>query len=244
MRFLPLLLAAQVICLGSPLSFDGAAIEAQAVTRQISPAPATPLPTEPGEYAIIYTSMGNIVCRLLPQLAPKAVTNFVGLARGTKPWTNQETGKTMHAPLYSGTTFHRVIPGFMIQGGDPVGTGEGSPGYSFNDEIDPNQAFDKPGILAMANSGPNTNGSQFFITVAPAMHLNGHYSIFGEVTAGQDVADAISNVPRDEGNDKPLTPVKILRISIRTVHSNAPKTGTHSTVHRSQPPKAASASTR
>jgi peptidyl-prolyl cis-trans isomerase A (cyclophilin A) len=108
----------------------------------------------------------------------------------------------------------------MIQGGDPVGTGEGSPGYQFEDEIDPNQKFDHPGIVAMANSGPNTNGSQFFITVAPAEHLNGHYSIFGEVVSGQEVADAISKVPRDE-KDKPLTPVKVTTIAIRRVNPPA-----------------------
>ncbi len=129
----------------------------------------------------------------------------------------------MHSALYSGTTFHRVIPGFMIQGGDPEGTGEGDPGYKFDDEISPNRHFDKPGVLAMANAGPNTNGSQFFVTVAPAEHLEGHYSIFGEVVSGQDVADTISQVPRDEQTDKPLTPVKIVRIVIKTVRGAAAK---------------------
>ncbi len=191
------------------------------------------LPSEPGEYAIIYTSMGNIVCRLFEKSAPKTVSNFVGLAKGTKGWKDPESGELKHTPLYNGTTFHRVIPGFMIQGGDPLGTGEGTPGYKFDDEIDPNRSFDKAGILAMANSGPNTNGSQFFITVAPQPYLNGHYSIFGEVVTGQDVVDAISEVPRD-ADDKPLTPVKIQRIAIRTVtaanrpitahpHGNVPK---------------------
>ncbi len=164
--------------------------------------------------------MGNIVCKLLEQEAPKTVANFRGLATGTKAWTDPATGKLKHTPLYSGTTFHRVIPDFMIQGGDPAGDGTGSPGYKFDDEIAPNQAFDHPGMLAMANSGPNTNGSQFFITVAPAEHLNGHYSLFGEVVSGQDVADAISKVPRDE-NDKPVTPVKIIAIAIRTVKAPA-----------------------
>ncbi len=183
--------------------------------------PPVPVPEEPGEYAILYTSMGNIVCRLFPAEAPKTVANFVGLARGTKAWTNSSTGKTMHTALYSGTTFHRVIPGFMIQGGDPMGTGEGDPGYKFDDEIPPNRHFDKAGILAMANAGPNTNGSQFFITVGPAPHLDGHYSVFGEVVSGQEVADAISQVPRDESNDKPTTPVKITRIVIKTVKTQA-----------------------
>jgi peptidyl-prolyl cis-trans isomerase A (cyclophilin A) len=190
--------------------------------------PSVALPAEPGEYAIFYTTAGNIVCRLYPDDAPKAVANFVGLAKGTKGWTNPQTGKTMHTPLYSNTVFHRVIPGFMIQGGDPEGTGEGDPGYKFDDEISPNRHFDKPGILAMANAGPNTNGSQFFITVAAADHLDGHYSIFGEVVTGQDVADAIAEAPRkpadatmeptkDGLSDKPVTPVKLLRVVIKTV---------------------------
>ncbi|HLH04204.1 MAG TPA: peptidylprolyl isomerase [Bryobacteraceae bacterium] len=190
--------------------------------------PVVPLPAEPGEYAIIYTSMGNIVCRLFEKEAPKTVENFVGLATGTKPWKDPATGKTMHTPLYTGTTFHRVIPGFMIQGGDPLGTGEGTPGYQFEDEIPADRHFDKAGILAMANAGPNTNGSQFFITVAPAPHLDGHYSIFGEVVSGQEVADAIANVPRDE-NDKPNTPVKIIRIVIKRV--KAPAAPAASTAH-------------
>lgn len=180
------------------------------------------LPDTPGLYAIIYTSMGNIVCRLFEKEAPKTVANFRGLARGTKPWKDPGTGQMKHEPLYSGTTFHRVIPQFMIQGGDPEGNGEGDPGYEFEDEIDPNLNFDRPGILAMANHGPNTNGCQFFITVAPAPHLNGHYTIFGEVVSGQDVANAISEVPRNE-DDKPLTPVKILRIAIRRVEPHSRK---------------------
>ena len=167
-------------------------------------------------YAVIYTSMGNIVCRLFEKEAPKAVANFRGLATGRKAWTDPTTGRVKHSPLYSGTTFHRVIPGFMIQGGDPTGTGNGSPGYKFEDEISPNLKFDRPGILAMANSGPNTNGCQFFITVAPAEHLNGNYSVFGEVVTGQEIADAISKVPRDS-SDKPNEPIKITAIAIRTV---------------------------
>ena len=180
------------------------------------------LPTEPGLYAVVYTSLGNIVCRLFDKDAPKAVANFRGLATGTKAWTDPNTGAQKHTPLYSGTTFHRVIPQFMIQGGDPTGTGMGSPGYKFEDEVSSNHTFDHPGILAMANSGPNTNGSQFFITVAPTPWLNGKHTIFGEVVSGQDVVDKISQVPRDD-QDKPLTPVKILRISIRTVRAAAAK---------------------
>src|SRR5581483_4274947 len=148
-----------------------AALTAAVTLCDESAATNVTLPDTPGLYAVIYTSMGNIVCRLFEKEAPKTVENFVGLAAGKKTWTDPTTGKPRHTPLYNNTTFHRVIPDFMIQGGDPIGTGEGSPGYQFEDEIDPNQKFDHPGILAMANSGPNTNGSQFFITVAPAEHL-------------------------------------------------------------------------
>ena len=165
--------------------------------------------------------MGNIVCRLFERDAPKTVANFRGLATGTKPWTDPETHQMKHTPLYTNTTFHRVVPDFMIQGGDPLGTGYGTPGYQFEDEISPNHTFDHAGVLAMANSGPNTNGSQFFITVSPQERLNGNYSIFGEVVSGQDVVDAISKVPTDE-NNKPLKPVKIIAISIKNVKSSAP----------------------
>ena len=201
--------------------------------RQTAPAaPAVPLPDEPGLYAILYTSMGNIVCRLFEKDAPKTVANFEALAAGKKEWIDPRTGKTMHTPLYSGTTFHRVIPDFMIQGGDPAGNGTGDPGYKFEDEISADRVFDRPGILAMANAGPNTNGSQFFITVAPTPWLNGKHTIFGAVVSGQEVVDAISKVPRqaswngmaDAGAntpplppDTPLTPVKIIRIAIRRV---------------------------
>jgi peptidyl-prolyl cis-trans isomerase A (cyclophilin A) len=185
---------------------------------------AVTLPDAPGLYAVIYTSMGNIVCQLFEKEAPKTVANFRGLATGSKAWKDPETGQMQHKPLYPGTTFHRVIPQFMIQGGDPEGNGEGDPGYEFPDEIDPNLNFDRPGILAMANHGPNTNGCQFFITVAPAPHLNGHYTIFGAVVSGQDVADAISEVPRNE-DDKPLTAVKILRIVIHRVQAPKAKPG-------------------
>ena len=166
--------------------------------------------------------MGEIVCRLFPEEAPKAVSNFVGLATGKKPWKDPVTGKMMHRALYSGTTFHRIIAGFMIQGGDPVGDGTGSPGYEFENEVSSGRVFDKAGLLAMANSGPDTNGSQFFITVAPAEHLNGKYTIFGEVVSGQDVADAISKVATN-GEDRPLEPVKLVRVAIKTVA--AQKTG-------------------
>lgn len=183
--------------------------------------PLVALPEEPGLYAVLYTSMGNIVCRLFDKDDPKTVANFRGLATGSKAWTDPRTGKVKHTPLYSGTTFHRVIPDFMIQGGDPTGTGNGEPGFKFANEIDGVHTFSKPGILAMANSGPDTNGCQFFITVGAAEHLNGNYNIFGEVVSGQEVADAISKVPRN-AEDKPDTPVTITAIKIRTVDAPPP----------------------
>jgi peptidyl-prolyl cis-trans isomerase A (cyclophilin A) len=175
--------------------------------------------------------MGNIVCRLFDKDAPKTVANFVGLATGTKAWTDRATGRIKRTPLYSGTIFHRVIPDFMIQGGDPVGDGTGEPGYKFADEFNGDHTFDKPGVLAMANSGPNTNGSQFFITVAPTPHLNGKHTIFGEVVSGQEVADAISKVPTN-GEDRPVTPVKLIRIVMKKVPpSSGPGTPTGGITH-------------
>jgi peptidyl-prolyl cis-trans isomerase A (cyclophilin A) len=157
--------------------------------------------------------MGDIKLLLFEKESPLAVKNFVGLAKGTKGWTDPATGKPAQRPLYNGTTFHRVIPNFMIQGGDPLGNGLGTPGYRFNNENSPGLTFDRKGRLAMANAGPNTNGSQFFITVAPYPSLNGGYTIFGQVLEGQDVVDEISQVPRDV-RDKPLTPVTILGVVI------------------------------
>src|ERR1019366_1892426 len=159
--------------------------------------------------AVIETSMGTIECQLFEKDAPQTVANFVGLATGTKEYTDIKTGQKKKSNFYDGVIFHRVIPNFMIQGGDPLGTGTGGPGYKFNDEF-PSQKFDQPGRLAMANSGPNTNGSQFFITTAidDFLNTNGHYSIFGQVTKGQEVADAITKVPRD-ASDRPNSPVTI-----------------------------------
>jgi peptidyl-prolyl cis-trans isomerase A (cyclophilin A) len=145
-------------------------------------------------YATLVTSMGDIKVLLLEETAPKTVENFVGLATGTKPWRTR-FNEEKREPLYPGTVFHRVIPGFMIQGGDPLGNGTGGPGYKFGDEVAGGPSFDGPGYLAMANSGPNTNGSQFFITVAKTAWLTGKHTIFGKVVEGQEVADAISKVP-------------------------------------------------
>jgi peptidyl-prolyl cis-trans isomerase A (cyclophilin A) len=164
-------------------------------------------------YAQIQTSMGPIEVKLFPNHAPKTVANFVELAEGTREWTDPRTGTKAAKKLYDGTIFHRVISGFMIQGGDPLGRGTGGPGYQFKDEIHPELAFTKPYLLAMANSGPGTNGSQFFITVAPTTWLTGKHTIFGEVTSGTDVVDAIATTDADSG-DRPKTPVTIDEVTI------------------------------
>src|SRR5213082_762532 len=146
--------------------------------------------------AIFHTSVGDLTCELFLKEAPKTVGNFIGLATGSKEWKNPEIHKREQGvPLYNGTIFHRVIPNFMIQGGDPLGNGTGGPGYKFEDEFSGPHTCNGPGYLAMANAGPNTNGSQFFVTVAPTPWLNGKHTIFGIVTEGQDVDDAISKVP-------------------------------------------------
>jgi peptidyl-prolyl cis-trans isomerase A (cyclophilin A) len=159
--------------------------------------------------------MGRITCKLYSQQAPQTVANFIALAQGTKDWTDPTTHKKMHnKPLYNGTQFHRVIPEFMIQGGDPTGTGMGDPGYMFEDEFDPNLNFDVPGRLAMANSGPNSNGSQFFITEAPTEHLDQKHTIFGQCDdSGVLVVKSIARVDRD-GNDKPTEPVILKKVTI------------------------------
>jgi peptidyl-prolyl cis-trans isomerase A (cyclophilin A) len=172
---------------------------------------------EPGTYAVFNTSEGKIVCRLFEKEAPKTVANFVDLAEGKREWTHPVTKETSTSKLYDGTIFHRVIPDFMIQGGDPAGTGFGGPGYRFEDETKGSKhKFDVPGKLAMANAGPNTNGSQFFITVAPTEWLTGRHTIFGEVVEGYDVAEKISRVARGS-SDKPNKPVTIETLVIERV---------------------------
>ena len=172
---------------------------------------------QPGVYATFDTSEGTIVCRLFEQEAPITVKNFVDLAEGTREWTDPRTRQKSNSRLYDGTIFHRVIPDFMIQGGDPTGTGMGGPGYQFQDETKGSpHKFDKAGKLAMANAGPGTNGSQFFITVAPTPWLTGKHTIFGEVTEGQDVADKITAVPRGR-QDKPNNDVVLRSVKIERV---------------------------
>ncbi|HXZ77264.1 MAG TPA: peptidylprolyl isomerase [Streptosporangiaceae bacterium] len=147
--------------------------------------------------ATLLTNQGPIVIRLFPDHAPKTVRNFVDLAQGGREWTDPRTGRATTAKLYDGTIFHRVIPNFMIQGGDPLGNGTGGPGYKFADEFHPELQFDRPYLLAMANAGPGTNGSQFFITTVPTPHLNRRHTIFGEVIQGQEVVDQISHTQTD-----------------------------------------------
>ncbi len=164
--------------------------------------------------ATFVTNRGSFTVQLMPDHAPNTVANFIGLATGTKEWKNPGDGQTTSESLYAGTVFHRVIDGFMIQGGDPEGTGMGGPGYRFDDECPPDgPSFDRPGLLAMANAGPGTNGSQFFVTVAPAVWLTGKHTIFGEVTEGYDVVEAIGKVPT--GNmDRPAEDVVLERVEI------------------------------
>ncbi|HWS97915.1 MAG TPA: peptidylprolyl isomerase [Candidatus Methylomirabilis sp.] len=172
---------------------------------------------QPGVYATFNTSEGTIVCRLFEDEAPVTVKNFIELAEGSREWTDPRSGKKSNSPLYDGTIFHRVIPDFMVQGGDPTGTGMGGPGYKFQDETKGSpHRFDKPGKLAMANAGPNTNGSQFFITVAATHWLTGNHTIFGEVVEGQEIADKITAVARNR-QDKPLKDVVLNSVKIERV---------------------------
>jgi peptidyl-prolyl cis-trans isomerase A (cyclophilin A) len=163
--------------------------------------------------ATLHTSEGDIVIRLFPDHAPKTVRNFVELAEGGREWTDPNTGQRTTSKLYDGTIFHRVIPDFMIQGGDPLGSGRGGPGYKFADEFHPDLHFDRPYLLAMANAGPGTNGSQFFITVSPTAWLNNKHTIFGEVVEGADVVDRISRV-KTGGQDRPAHDVTIESVTI------------------------------
>jgi peptidyl-prolyl cis-trans isomerase A (cyclophilin A) len=183
-----------------------------------------------GPTAVIQTSAGNLTCTLFPKQAPIGVANFIGLAKGTKDWTSPVTHDKKHGvPLYDGTIFHRVIPEFMIQGGDPAGSGSGDPGYAFKNETSPLLKFDRPGRLAYANAGPGTNGSQFFITEVAYSSLNGGYTIFGQCDeASVELVKKIARMPRN-ANDRPNNPVKIIHIKIipaGAVHATAPRPST------------------
>jgi peptidyl-prolyl cis-trans isomerase A (cyclophilin A) len=164
-------------------------------------------------HAQFTTTAGNFTVRLFDEEAPKTVANFIGLAEGTKEWTDPRSNTRVKQPYYDGVIFHRVIDGFMIQGGDPLGQGIGGPGYSFADEFHPNLRHDKPGMLSMANRGPNTNGGQFFITLAPTPHLDDRHSVFGEVVEGIDVVRAIGRSPTGD-RDRPIKDVVIESIKI------------------------------
>lgn len=166
------------------------------------------------QQAIFRTSEGSFTVRLMPDHAPVTVANFVELATGKREWTDRGDGRKKTDPLYDGTVFHRVIEGFMIQGGDPEGTGRGGPGYTFEDEVPPDgPSFDRAGLLAMANAGPGTNGSQFFITLGPQPHLTGKHTIFGEVVEGMDVVQAVAALPTDR-MDRPTKDVILEKVEV------------------------------
>src|SRR6187399_380122 len=164
-------------------------------------------------YADFVTTEGNFTIRLFDKEAPNTVANFVGLAEGTREWTDPRTNQKSQQPYYDGIIFHRVIDGFMIQSGDPLGQGIGGPGYNFADEFHPRLRHDKAGILSMANRGPNTNGGQFFITLGPTPHLNDRHSVFGEVTSGMDIVRRIGTTPTGR-QDRPVKDIQILEIKI------------------------------
>jgi peptidyl-prolyl cis-trans isomerase A (cyclophilin A) len=161
------------------------------------------------------TSEGDFTIRLFEAEAPNTVANFVGLAEGTKEWTDPQSRQKVKRPFYDGLVFHRVIDGFMIQGGDPLGTGMGGPGYTFGDEFHPSKKHSKAGILSMANAGPNTNGSQFFITLAATPWLDNRHTVFGEVTSGLDVVEKIGKAPTSKPNDRPMKAITISRVEIK-----------------------------
>ena len=229
-KFLILLMAFSSLQLVSQTSAPAAK---KPVARKPTAATAALPPT-----AVIDTTAGKLTCVLFPDKAPIGVANFIGLARGTKDWTNPATGRKMHGvPLYNGTIFHRVIPNFMIQGGDPVGTGEGDPGYKFKNETSSDLQFDRPGRLAYANAGPDTNGSQFFITEVPYPSLNGGYTIFGQCDdPSVEIVKKIARLARN-GNDRPNDPPKIVKVAI--LHAAGAHAPVHKPVHKPAPKPAA-----
>jgi peptidyl-prolyl cis-trans isomerase A (cyclophilin A) len=197
------------------------------------------VPASGNPVAVIDTTVGKMHCELFPDKAPIGVDNFIGLAKGTKDWTAPSGAKKHGVPLYDGTIFHRVIPGFMIQGGDPKGDGTGDPGYKFKNETSAELRFDKPGRLAYANSGPGTNGSQFFITEVATPHLNGGYTLFGQCDdATVALVKQIANMARDPMNDRPFRPVKITHITILKPGQSAAAAPAHSAAHTAAKPSA------
>jgi peptidyl-prolyl cis-trans isomerase A (cyclophilin A) len=231
------------------IAFLSVSLVAQTTTHHAAtPAAKKPVTTTASSNpkAVIDTTAGALTCTLFPNKAPIGVANFIGLAKGTKDWTNPASGRKMHgAPLYNGTIFHRVIPDFMIQGGDPMGSGTGDPGYKFKNETSPDLTFDRPGRLAYANSGPDTNGSQFFVTEVPVPSLDGHYTILGQCDAPSvELVKKIARMPRN-GNDRPNNPPKINKITISGAGAPAVQ---HAPVHKpagtSAAPKPASKATK
>jgi peptidyl-prolyl cis-trans isomerase A (cyclophilin A) len=213
-----LVLILSTLLLGAALALS----QTQTMPPARKPAGAAPAASaEPT--AIIHTTAGDLHCTLFPKIAPIGVENFIGLATGTKDWTSPVSHAKKHGvPLYDGTIFHRVIPNFMIQGGDPKGDGTGDPGYEFKNETSPSLTFDRPGRLAYANAGPNTNGSQFFITEVPYPSLNGGYTIFGQCDdAAVELVKQITRMSRDPSNDRPFRPVKITHIEIHGAGASA-----------------------
>ena len=196
--------------------FANASLVAAALTMTISAAQKEKALT-PGVYAHFNTTEGTFTIHLFDKDAPKTVANFIGLAEGTKEWTDPRTNQKVKKPYYNGIIFHRVIDGFMIQGGDPLGKGIGGPGYRFDDEFSPKLRHNKAGILSMANSGPNTNGGQFFITLGPTPHLDDKHSAFGEVVRGMDVVSKIGKVPTSKPGDRPIKDVVIQTVTIERV---------------------------
>src|SRR6201997_4175157 len=212
-----------ILMTGSALAQSNSGAQASKPSTAAKPGTATHVAAKPT--AIIDTTAGKMTCTLFPDKAPIGVANFIGLATGTKDWKNPVSGATKHGvPLYDGTIFHRVIPNFMIQGGDPAGNGTGDPGYKFRDEIVSGLTFDRPGRLAMANSGPSTNGSQFFITEVPTPHLNGRHTIFGQCDpATVTLVKQIARMASDPRDNRPFRPVKINHISIERGGTATPK---------------------
>jgi peptidyl-prolyl cis-trans isomerase A (cyclophilin A) len=214
-----ILITAVLFCFAGSSAWAQDASSSQTTPAKPAPhAAAHPAAASTEPTAVIETTVGKMTCTLFPDKAPIGVANFIGLATGTKDWKNPVSGVTKHGvPLYDGTIFHRVIPEFMIQGGDPKGDGTGDPGYQFKNEVSSDLLFDRPGRLAYANSGPDTNGSQFFITedVAHSQHLSGHYTIFGQCDeATVTLVKQIARMATDPRNDRPFRPVKITHISI------------------------------
>src|SRR5438128_5737370 len=232
------LIMCKLITILSLISLTSLAAWAQAAPAKKTPAAKPPATTSAGPTAVIDTAAGKMTCKLFPDKAPLGVANFIGLAEGTKDWTHPVTHSKKHGvPLYDGTIFHRVIPNFMIQGGDPAGNGSGDPGFQFKNETSPDLKFDRPGRLAYANAGPDTNGSQFFITEVSYPSLNGNYTIFGQ--CDEPTVALVKQIARmgKDANDRPFRPVKIVHITILRGGANPPKSPVSRKITKKVAPK-------